>query len=693
MPCGDTSGCPRADQLLQDFHNQHPHTPARVYQPTTKQQLVNAIIEAEGAGLEIRAIGTDMALSRAGVAAGATILTDSLDRHVLGPAGAIPDGSFDSNRLRDFANAGVSVSSVIDSTIAARSTTTSQPRLVFIEGGMKIRQLLADLSTMQPPLAVPAMGALSRQSVVGALATGTHGSEIDRQPLADAIRAVWLVGPGGEEWWIERTNRWSSGEAALKASIPGLCPDAQVRYDDNLFYSAITGVGRIGVVYAVVLEVERDYWIQERRRPGGEPWAPIAAALAASAASGYESPTGIFTTRVPGGVTFLQVALNPNNPSTCWVMERRRVPPGTRRSIGVGGSTDLSAFCHPYQYTLLLPIIDGLVRPVLTAVAAAGGAFGAAFIPDPLIASLVAIGPTIWVNNEMGWIETTVQTSASLGEMVARLVVRYPFLVPLLVSMLITEFQTLGDQRGNTTQFKRGRAFEVMDQTDYTQPTDCYTGVGSEYFFNARSTSYLTFISSLFATTATLGGIPGYISLRFTPQTDAYLGMERWPMSVAIEISCLVPWPTAMPYLTTAQASAISLGGIPHWGQWLGEPIPTRSTYRTSLDPFHLAVASVQDGRSTRFATAFSASQALDPPAAPLATIAATARPRVSVRALLAAAQSLVPSAPAPTSVRAVGALYKPSLRMNATGEDLPVSRAATFVPGVRVRDLARRLL
>jgi hypothetical protein len=660
-----------------------------VYRPTTKGELVAAIIEAEGAGLQIRAIGTDMALSRAGVSIGATILTDGLDKHVLGPVGATPDGSFDTDRLRDFANAGIQLSAVVDPAITARGSN-GQPRLVFIEGGMKIRQLLADLSTMQPPLAVPAMGALSRQSVVGALATGTHGSEIDRQPLADAIRAVWLVGPGGQEWWIERTNRWSVSAAALKATIPTLCSDAMVVFDDDVFYSAITGVGRMGVVYAVVLEVERDYWIQESRRPAGEPWPPLLAALTTSVTAGYESPTGIFTTR--GGITFLQIALNPNDPSTCWVMDRLRVPASTRQSINAPG-TDLASFCRPYVFAPLLPIVDALLRPPLTAIAAASGASLAGLIPDPLIASLAAIGPTVWVNNELSWIRTVVMTSASLGEMAARILERYPMFVPFLVSLLLTTFQTIGDQRGNAIQIKRGRSFEVMDQTDYTQPTNCYVGVGSEYFFNARSTGYVSFISSLFASAAALGGIPGYISLRFTPQTDAHLGMERWPMSVAIEISCITPWRTATAYLTTAQASAIALGGIPHWGQWLGEPIPTRAMYRTGLDVYHLAVATVEDGRAKRFATPFSASQSLDPPAASLATVAATARPRVSTRALLAAAQTLVPSAPVPTSVRAVGRLYKPSLRMNATGEVLPAGHAATWIPGVRLRDLAKRLV
>ena len=693
MPCPSPS-CPRADQYLQDFHNQHAHTPPRVYRPTTKGELVRAIIEAEGVpNLAIRALGTNMALSRAGVSNGATILTDGLDKHVLGPVGATGGGGFNTSRLRDPASAGIDLTTVLDPAITARGSG-GRPRMVFIEGGMKIRQLLADLSTMTPALAVPAMGALSRQSVVGAVATGTHGSEIDRQPLADFIRAIWLVGPGGQEWWIERSNRWSANAATLKATIPTLCADAIVVYDDDVFYSAITGIGRLGVVYAVVLEVEPDYWVQERRIPAGESWPTIRGELTTSINAGYESPTGIFSTRA-GGIMFLQVALNPNDSSTCWVMDRTRVAPGTRQSIGVGG-TDLAAFCRPFLYGPLLPIIDGLLRPLLTGIAASGGTFGTLVIPDPLIASLVGISTVVWVNNELSWVRDVVVTSPTLGEMAARLLTRYPMFTSVLVKLLLTEFQTIGDQRGMAVQIKRGRSFEVMDQTDYTQPIDCYRGVGSEYFFNARSTNYLAFIDGLFASAAGLGGIPGYISLRFTPQTDAYLGQERWPMTVAIEISCINPWITAGAYLANAQASAIALGGIPHWGQWINEPLPTRTMYRTSLDPFHLAVATVQDGRATRFATPFSASQALDPPAGSLAARRAAARPPVSTRAILVAARSLLPlapGAPGPTSVRAVGRLYKSGLRMNATGEVLPAGRAAVSIPAVRIRDLARRLL
>jgi hypothetical protein len=701
MPCASAT-CPRPDGLLQDFHNQHAHSPSRVYRPTNKQELVRAVLDAEAAGLSIRAIGTDMALSFSSVtgaispaatAPGATIRTDGLDRHVLKPLGASVGTSFADDRLRAAVGNDRNLADAVQPEILAQTDpvtgNSAAPFLVYIEGGMKVRQLLLDLSEMTPALAVPAMGALSRQSVVGALATGTHGAEIDRQPLADAIRAVHLVGPGGQEWWLERTNGWSI-PGTLEMIVPDWCPETQVIWDDVLFYAAITGLGRLGVVYAVVLEVERDYWLLERRQTQGESWPAVRGALMTSVAAGYSSRSGIFTTR--GNVTFLQIALNPNDPTLCWTMQRRRVPPSTVIGLSGGGGFALGTFCHPQSFADLAVAADVLLRPVLTAIAAGSTAAIGLVVPDPLIVSLANLGAVAWVNAQLSRIRNLILASSNLGEMMSGVLNDYPFLVPWLTSLLLKTFSAI-DPNGPNRQFKRGRAFQVMDQTDYSTPTDCYFGVGSEYIFNAQAPGYLSFVNSLFMSAATLGGIPGYISLRFVPQTDAYLGMERWPLSVAIEIGSLTPWAAAIPYLTAAQSSALAFGGVPHWGQWLNEPLPTRSSFRSSLDTFQYAVATLEDGRSRSFRTPFSAAQALDPPALPLESVAAQTRPRVSVKELLAAGATLVPSFAPPTSLRAVGRLYKPGLRMNATGEALPAGRAAAWVPGVRVRDLARRLL
>jgi hypothetical protein len=47
------------------------------------------------------------------------------------------------------------------------------------------------------------MGAGGGQSILGALSTETHGSDVQLSPLCDYVRAIHLVGPGGQEWWVE----------------------------------------------------------------------------------------------------------------------------------------------------------------------------------------------------------------------------------------------------------------------------------------------------------------------------------------------------------------------------------------------------------------------------------------------------------------------------------------------------------
>jgi hypothetical protein len=134
------------------------------------------------------------------------------------------------------------------------------------------------------------MGAGGRQTVAGALATGTHGAEFDRQPLIDAIRAVHLVGPGGQEWWIERTNAFTVPDR-LRGAVPEWCPDTRVVQNDRLFYSAIVGVGRLGVIYALILEVEPQCWLHEQRTK--KTYADVRRQLAHSADHGFESRGGL----------------------------------------------------------------------------------------------------------------------------------------------------------------------------------------------------------------------------------------------------------------------------------------------------------------------------------------------------------------------------------------------------------------
>ena len=66
---------------------------------------------------------------------------------------------------------------------------------------------MADLSQLldhqSPRLAIQASGGSVGASLAGALSTATHGAEFQWRLLVDRVRAIHLVGPGGQEWWIE----------------------------------------------------------------------------------------------------------------------------------------------------------------------------------------------------------------------------------------------------------------------------------------------------------------------------------------------------------------------------------------------------------------------------------------------------------------------------------------------------------
>jgi hypothetical protein len=619
---------------LSDWHALHPYIPKRIYSPRNKLELVAAIQDAERSGLNARALGTNMSLSTVGVAEDCIIRTDELNKHLSLPylAGTV---TWDSSRFRY-----PDITDRIETMLASPARAMS-PRLVYVEAGIKIRDLLADLAnTSGPGLGLPAMGAGGAQSLIGALATGTHGAEVDRQPLVDSIRSLHLVGPGGQEWWIERTNGWSD-PAKLIESTPDWCTDTRIVYEDELFYSAIVAAGRLGVIYAMVLELEPEYWLEESRSV--ESFATVAEALRLSAAVGFDAPAGILRTRNGGqpGLCFLQVVLDANDSSNCWVMQRRPFDGPHDQEVGLGSKGDLLAiFCRPFE-DQDCKFVAGLTRLL----------FG----------------------------------NKNVGDVLTHLLDAHPELLgPVVRGML--------DNQLATPSQRVGPSCKILDQMDYGVPPSCYHGNASEFFFNARSTEYLEFVADMEAWTRQVSKVPGYIALRFIRQSDAYIAMERFPVTVAIELGFLRPWTAGTSFLQAARESASRHGGIPHWGQSYDESRSSRTYFGSSLDCFQYAIARIEDGWRPTFSTSFSRDSGLDP-VDPLATLDARVhRPSVSLRQILSATESVL-GMTATGSLRDVALAFHPSLRLNPDRVALERGRATTSFPATSLTDLARRVV
>jgi len=111
---------------------------------------------------------------------------------------------------------------------------------VSVSGGVRYGDLAVALE--EQGWALGAMASLPHISVAGAVATGTHGSG-DRTPsLSAAVRSLEIVGPGGALRRLTREH-----------------PD---------FAGSVVGLGALGVVTRLELEVEPTYQVSQEVRTG-----------------------------------------------------------------------------------------------------------------------------------------------------------------------------------------------------------------------------------------------------------------------------------------------------------------------------------------------------------------------------------------------------------------------------------------
>ncbi|SES40899.1 xylitol oxidase [Streptomyces sp. yr375] len=108
-------------------------------------------------------------------------------------------------------------------------------RTVRVGGGVRYAELARRVH--EHGLALPNMASLPHISVAGSVATGTHGSGVGNGPLAAAVREVEIVTADGSTVVIGR--------------------------GDRRFGGAVTSLGALGVVTALVLDLEPGYEVEQ----------------------------------------------------------------------------------------------------------------------------------------------------------------------------------------------------------------------------------------------------------------------------------------------------------------------------------------------------------------------------------------------------------------------------------------------
>ena len=249
--------------------------PLQIYQPTTLDELVAIVKQAEASDLSVRAVGSGWSF------------TDIM---------VSPDYMVNTDKLNNILSETVTKQDYNDPVFAALTTAAKNRLLFHVEAGIKLRDLHDTLEAHYQPApgqspppgvmlnddpggtaqphgyALKTLGASGGQSIAGAASTSVHGGD-DRdakgaaiQPVPDMIQGIYLVAAGGAEFFVQRGGQRAIVDSVLLAEMEP-CLSGRIISNDNVFNSAVVSMGRIGIIYSLVIEVREQYVLFENRFP------------------------------------------------------------------------------------------------------------------------------------------------------------------------------------------------------------------------------------------------------------------------------------------------------------------------------------------------------------------------------------------------------------------------------------------
>ncbi|HEY4826752.1 MAG TPA: D-arabinono-1,4-lactone oxidase [Solirubrobacteraceae bacterium] len=202
--------------------------PLRIYTPTSIEQVCEIVQAAEAAGVTVRAVGSGHSWSDVALTRGFLLLPTGLAEPL--PSG--PDFLREDWKDRD---------------------------LVQTQAGIRIRELNSYLDGRG--LGLLNMGGYDHQTVAGVISTSTHGSGMEFGPLNDFVRSFDIVGAGGAVYRIEPAD----GPTDRGAYEEAYGDSRTLIKDDHWFNAAVVGMGSMGVICTVTLEVRSKYYLREVR--------------------------------------------------------------------------------------------------------------------------------------------------------------------------------------------------------------------------------------------------------------------------------------------------------------------------------------------------------------------------------------------------------------------------------------------
>jgi hypothetical protein len=527
-----------------------------------------------------------------------------------------------------------------------------QRRLVLVEAGIKVRALCEWLDARK--LSPKTLGGSAGQSIAGAISTGTHGGD-DAPPIADMVKAIHLVTAGGRELWIERAADPLTDSAALAAAVPCLA-DGIIR-DDDWFDSVLVSVGRMGIVYAFVVEVDPAYLLAKTVTL--ETWTTVQGnrptdlreRLTGLAAQHAYTETIVVPYPDAGGKIPAYLTIrerrDPSTPVTppssdaggtlydlfCQIQDARKVLAGVSAFTAIGGLTAGAAISTagiasaPFldAIGLLVGIPPGVLGGTVAATTAVAGATVAATAATAAVTAATALAALAARGNVTAGdiIADVCNVAADLG--------RTDFVVELEQSLVKLVVQP-------TTTPVIGIPHEVM--TGKHDKARCINVLAAEAAFDVANDAHLRFFDEVLdifrdalPERLVFGGV---VSIRFTRRTTAVLGMQQWARTCHFEFVPIKKMAGTRPLLDRIEAAATRHGGVMHWGQQNRRGAPDIQASFPRVETFRRVLVQVAaQGSVATFDNQFCQDHGLEP----AGTAASTCRrlPRFQLTATRAA--------------------------------------------------------
>ncbi len=232
--------------------------PEEIVSPRTLEDLVDLVRRAEREGSTIRAAGARHSWSDIALTDGIMVEPDHLD--------------------------GVERPDPV-----ALRPTAPDTNLVWVGSGTPLHLLNSRLDAMG--LALRNMGGYDAQTIAGVISTSTHGSGLAFGPFPDAVRSLELVVCGGRALRLEPVDGPTDPETFADERL-------ELIQDDERFAAAICGLGTIGLLHRVMIDVREKFWLKEVRTL--DTWERVRATLSADGVLGEEGHYELFVNPYPG---------------------------------------------------------------------------------------------------------------------------------------------------------------------------------------------------------------------------------------------------------------------------------------------------------------------------------------------------------------------------------------------------------